>query len=321
MVRLSIVVPVFNTGLYLPSCINSILSQSFSDFDLLIIDDGSTDDSVVICDEFANKDNRVQTIHKNNGGVSSARNVGLDNARGEWVLFIDSDDLLPYHALELLMKYAENDVDMVYGAIRKFDESEENVETIPVDKEGTQSIDDALDAFIAPKQRPGDWQRYLFNRIYRLSIIRDFGLHFHSDIFYKEDGLFVVQYLCHCDKKVMCIQDVVYFYRQTSMSAMGSLATAYHPKLLTNVDAHGLIYRELKKRGVRKDVLEREINHLFQNYDWIGGIMRQAGVYTKENKRQLMKRIIKNAGLVKTFYRFVILRYSRKIKRKLHCYF
>ena len=317
--NISIIIPIYNTCRYLPNCIESVLNQSFSDFELLLVDDGSTDGSDMVCDEYAEKDGRIQVFHKENGGVSSARNLGLDYARGEWVLFIDSDDLLPSNALGLLMTKVDRDVDMVYGAIRKFDEVNETLETIAVDLEKKLSVEEALDAFIVPKQRHGDWQRYLFNRIYRLSIIKEFGVRFITDIHYKEDGLFVVQYLCRCDNRVVCIPDIVYLYRQVPSSAMGSLATAYNPKLLSNIDSHGYIYRELKKRGSNRVVLNRELNHLFQNYYWISGIMRQAGVFTKENKRLLVKHIIKNTGFIETFYRLVIIRYALKIKRKLLC--
>ena len=90
--KISVIVPVYNVEKYLPRCIDSILSQTFTDFELLLIDDGSPDNCGKICDEYAAKDSRVRVFHKPNGGVSSARNLGLDNARGEWIAFIDSDD-------------------------------------------------------------------------------------------------------------------------------------------------------------------------------------------------------------------------------------
>ena len=91
---ISIIVPVYNTEQYLNRCIDSILSQSFTNFELLLIDDGSTDKSGDICDEYARKDERIKVFHKKNGGVSSARNMGLDFARGEWITFVDSDDYI-----------------------------------------------------------------------------------------------------------------------------------------------------------------------------------------------------------------------------------
>ena len=89
---ISVIVPVYNTEKYLHRCVDSILAQTFTDFELLLIDDGSTDSSGAICDEYAQKDSRVRVFHKENGGVSSARNLGLDKAKGKWVTFVDSDD-------------------------------------------------------------------------------------------------------------------------------------------------------------------------------------------------------------------------------------
>ncbi len=98
---ISVVVPVYKAEMYLPRCIESILSQEFTDFELLLIDDGSPDNSGKICDEYAAKDCRVRVFHKENGGVSSARNLGLDNARGEWVSFIDADDYISQDFFDL----------------------------------------------------------------------------------------------------------------------------------------------------------------------------------------------------------------------------
>ena len=90
--KISVIVPVYNAEKYLQRCIDSILNQTFPNFELLLIDDGSKDQSGEICDEYAKKDSRVKVFHKENGGVSSARNVGIDNAVGEYICFCDSDD-------------------------------------------------------------------------------------------------------------------------------------------------------------------------------------------------------------------------------------
>lgn len=90
--KISVIVPVYNVEKYLRRCVDSILAQTFTDFELLLIDDGSKDKSGEICDEYAKTDNRVKVFHKENGGVSSARNLGLDNAKGEWICFCDADD-------------------------------------------------------------------------------------------------------------------------------------------------------------------------------------------------------------------------------------
>ena len=100
---LSIVVPVYNVETYLPICVDSILRQSFTDYELILVDDGSTDQSGTLCDEYAVIDERISVIHKNNGGLSSARNAGLDMAKGEFISFIDSDDFVEPNMFEQLI--------------------------------------------------------------------------------------------------------------------------------------------------------------------------------------------------------------------------
>lgn len=101
--KISVIVPVYNTEKWLRRCVNSILSQTFADFELLLVDDGSTDASGAICDEYTNQDSRVRVFHKPNGGVSSARNLGLDNARGEWITFCDADDWIDPDYYNIIM--------------------------------------------------------------------------------------------------------------------------------------------------------------------------------------------------------------------------
>ncbi len=115
MPKISVIVPVYNSEQHLPRCIDSILGQTFTDFELLLIDDGSKDNSDRICDEYAVKDSRVRVFHKENGGVSSARNLGLDNAQGEWIIFIDSDDWISESMLHDMHEKATSEKsDIVY---------------------------------------------------------------------------------------------------------------------------------------------------------------------------------------------------------------
>lgn len=111
---ISIIVPAYNAEKYIHRCIESILSQTFIDFELLIINDGSTDGTKKICDEYASNDHRIRVFHKKNGGVSSARNHGLDNARGEWIVFVDADDYIPANALSNMVSISKNDDCLCY---------------------------------------------------------------------------------------------------------------------------------------------------------------------------------------------------------------
>jgi glycosyltransferase involved in cell wall biosynthesis len=115
----SIIVPVYNTAYYLPKCIKSMLNQTYHNIEIILVDDGSTDKSATICDKYAKRDKRIRVIHKKNGGVSSARNTGIENATGRYIMFVDSDDWLPLNAVESLHKaILFNDGDFCTGRVK-----------------------------------------------------------------------------------------------------------------------------------------------------------------------------------------------------------
>ena len=114
-VAVSVVIPVYNVEKYLKECVDSVLKQTYFSYEIILVDDGSTDASAKICDEYAAKDSRISVIHKPNGGLSSARNTGLQKARGAYVYFLDSDDYIVEYALEKLVEAAERDnADIVF---------------------------------------------------------------------------------------------------------------------------------------------------------------------------------------------------------------
>lgn len=116
MVTLSIIIPVYNIEDYLPRCVDSILTQTYQDLELLLINDGSTDKSGEICDNYAKKDSRVRVFHQVNAGVSAARNAGLENAQGNWIAFVDGDDWIEKDSLSKIMNsYQDNEIDIIYA--------------------------------------------------------------------------------------------------------------------------------------------------------------------------------------------------------------
>lgn len=138
--NLSIIIPIYNTGKYLHKCIKSILSQNMTSFELILIDDGSSDDSGAICDEYAKSDKRIKVIHKKNEGVSIARNTGIEIARGEYIGFVDSDDWIEpdmYDRLYNLAVTKKADIVMC-DAVTKYDDKSDEADTI------TQLSDDIL---------------------------------------------------------------------------------------------------------------------------------------------------------------------------------
>ena len=190
--KISVIVPVYNAEKYFHRCIDSILSQTFTDFELLLINDGSTDRSGKICDEYANKDARIRVFHKENGGVSSARNIGLDNARGEWIAFCDSDDWVLNCWLENFVANF-NGADIICQGIR-YDKS--FFESISVDSafEYEGDAQGLLDIFYK-------WDvGYIFVKCFKTKIIKQNKICFDERFNYHEDEEFVLKYLTFCNR-------------------------------------------------------------------------------------------------------------------------
>ncbi len=186
MPKISVIVPVYNTEKYLHRCIDSILAQTYTDFELLLIDDGSADSSGAICDEYAQKDSRVRVFHKANGGVSSARNLGLDNAQGEWITFVDADDWVEAKFLEILFVYEGFDfATCYYNAIGW----KEWIASPPQDQlYYTHDIKNCISHNILSWNTP-------WCKMYKNEIVKKNNCRFNVRINLGEDTLFVYQYL------------------------------------------------------------------------------------------------------------------------------
>lgn len=201
--KISVIVPVYNTEKYLHRCVDSILSQSFTNFELLLIDDGSSDKSSEICDKYAENDTRVRVFHKENGGVSSARNVGLDNANGEWVTFVDSDDYVYDNYLNNFDVYKNKDFDLINQGLR-------------IDKnfngcgEFKFSFRGGRDEWLNEATQNGTFG-YTVIKLFKLEIIRKNNIYFNTELRFQEDELFVLNYLSAC-KSVKSVSKIGYFY-------------------------------------------------------------------------------------------------------------
>ena len=190
MPKISVIVPVYNTEQYLPRCIDSILAQAFVDFELLLIDDGSKDNSGKICDEYAAKNSRIRVFHKENGGVSSARNIGLDNAQGEWITFVDSDDYVKPIYLDGLIEYTKKEnVDLVVSfSISLFKDK------IGVSYYNGKSIS-REDFDLLFTEFDFAWRTSPWGKLYKLDIIKQHYLAFKTNMPIGEDLVFLYEYL------------------------------------------------------------------------------------------------------------------------------
>lgn len=182
----SLIIPVYNVETYLRKCLDSILDQDFDDWEALLVDDGSTDGSGAICDEYAAKDNRFRVFHKSNGGVSTARNMALDNARGEWLWFVDSDDWIMSDALSSLNNAVSihKDCDLALFGIRYFNESYQEIGHEKRNNIVGKSKDNTIDL--------GDYppQNYLIKR----DVVERYNLRFTHGVATGEDLEFQYKY-------------------------------------------------------------------------------------------------------------------------------
>ena len=199
MCKISVIVPIYNSEYTLIRCIDSILAQTFSDFELLLINDGSSDNSGVICDEYKSKDQRVRVFHQHNKGVSSARNVGIENAKGKWITFCDADDYVFPNWLEIYVENCRESDLVVQGYVT--DESKTPV--------GVNYTGNAQGAFGALAQN--SMLGFVWVKLFRRDIICQNGFHFREDSIFREDEEFVLRYL-NVAGNVTCVKNGAYMY-------------------------------------------------------------------------------------------------------------
>lgn len=211
----SIVVPVYNTAEYLPACLDSILAQSFTDFELILVDDGSTDDSLRICEAYAFRDARIRVFHQQNAGVSAARNLGVEQAQGDWLCYVDSDDVVLPAYLQDMLEAADAEDCLVMGNIS--DSRMKGLITSDVVLEGEVMVRYMLSHNILNLSGP-------VAKLYNRATLVRYGIRFPQDIHYGEDLLYFLQYLNHIGR-VAFRQSELY---QVTMRE-GSLSRGYYP--------------------------------------------------------------------------------------------
>ncbi|MBQ9280031.1 MAG: glycosyltransferase [Clostridia bacterium] len=208
--KISVIVPIYQVEKYLAECIESIIGQTYQNLEIILVDDGSSDGSGRIADEYAQKDQRIQVIHKENGGLASARNAGMDIATGDYFIFIDSDDFVPANAYELLLKKAEEkQADYVIGNYINCHEDSElwqkPIFSLEKYQEFQLDIKDYQDSFYIMNSSA-------CNKIFRKEFIENLGLRFVTGV-PAEDAIFTT-YCFIKAKRVFYIPDIIYIYRQ-----------------------------------------------------------------------------------------------------------
>lgn len=219
---ISIVIPVYNSKQYLHECLTSVVRQHYCLWECLLVDDSSNDGSGELCDEWAEKDRRIKVIHlSSTQGVSAARNKGVEEADGEWICFIDSDDWIEPDLLEELLSKAKGAEIVLSGQVREYADGEkifyipEYTQTFTLDVEHADTIVEINRRFLlyAPHEK-----------LYRTDIIKEHGIVFPLGCQYGEDLIFNYQYLVHV-RTISTIATAKYHYRMSS----NTLSTAFRP--------------------------------------------------------------------------------------------
>ena len=236
MCSYSVIVPIYKVEAVLPRCIESILNQTVSDFELILADDGSPDRSGRICDEYAEKDKRIRVIHQQNGGVSKARNAGLDIAKGRFIVFIDSDDYVDPDYLE---QHSKNVADLVISGFR--------CEGYHITNDSFKPPKAEYYADLSKEQYVELFERCQFNlsclKLFSASIIDKYRIRFNESISRSEDLLFTVQYAQHC-KTIRIISYIGYcyvIYEHETLSTIKLTAEGLHKLEIAN----DLVYNAL----------------------------------------------------------------------------
>lgn len=298
MPEISIVVPVYRVENVLHYCIESILNQTYVNFELILVDDGSPDNSGRICDEYAEKDKRVKVIHKQNGGVSSARNEGVEVAIGEYICFVDSDDYLEKDYLETLIgtKKEYPDFDNIWCYFRTCDkyDMDDNNDEEELSEVECYSVRDIMTLH----------EKWLdagpYCKLYSREVINNNNLKFDKNLSLGEDLTFNFNYLDCTNGNILVINRFVYNYVQLSDD---SLSKKYYPDMLE-------IYKKLNrtmwyyinKWNCSEEQIKKYYNACFYEYEVVlRNTFSEKNVLNKKNKYRINNSILRSNEFKKTF--------------------
>ena len=301
---ISVIVPVYNAEKYLNDCIESIIDQTFTNWELILVNDGSSDSSGNICTEYTQKDKRISVIHKNNGGVSTARNVGLDAAIGKYTVFIDSDDEVEPEYFQTLLIEGEKGADLVIQGIISERSGERKL--VLFSKEADIDESSPVDFSILK-------QRGVYCKLYKTEIIKANNLCFPTNVHMGEDAIFTTKYLLYC-KKISVQSLAHYVYRE---DVPGSLMHSKHnafPLLQFHEEYHRNINILNQQRGVKdrwaltitptdvKSIIYAAIHHSHLTYDDFCKLLSKI----KKSEHLQIKRMVCRKAL-ETVFKLILL--------------
>lgn len=261
---LSIIIPVYNKGLYLDKCLQSIASQSFTDWEVILVDDGSTDSSAAICDKWQHRDKRFKVIHQQNAGVSAARNNGLESAGGEYVQFTDADDWWGVGAFQTiydeLTTHGKPDV-IIYGMTKTYPSGE--TESLTPSEYGLKTKQDFLRTLIEEQKRTGIYGS-VCNKWTLRSLIEENRLRFNTKYNLLEDYDFFLS-VFECSSGIALSQQHSYFYLQEAVNSSTSSGFRFHyPHIMAiRLKAYAIVNAACGCSTRAKSIIKQELEDLY----------------------------------------------------------
>jgi glycosyltransferase involved in cell wall biosynthesis len=305
----SVILPVYNSEKYLEKCIQSVLNQSYKNIELVIINDGSTDESESICNKFSELDSRVRYFFQENRGPSVARNKGIALAEGEYIQFIDSDDYLEEHTIEVLTKNS-NGVELVIGAYKNIfsNSMNKNEQSVIPDKIGVFSINEILDSLgaIIKKQL----FHYTWHKIYDKKIASK--VNFNEEIKIGEDMIFNLSYMKYV-KNIRIVNDIVYNHTRFNEA---SITKKYHPNLFfTRKLIHEELVSFLEKNKKYHNKNKESVEELYVKniISCIYNLNKNTSPLSISERKNEIKTIINDDSVQRVVSSFI----QSKIKRQL----
>lgn len=294
---ISIVIPVYNSECYLVECLDSVLSQTFVDFEVLLINDGSTDNSGEICERYVKKDTRFKVFHQKNSGVSAARNVGIENAKGEWITFVDSDDYIEENFLHCFFK-TQNNCQLVMQGARKVKRKE--VSLFFSYNNCVYTLEEILRKYEMFPYFSMPW-----SKMFRSDILKKYNLRFDKCLTWGEDTLFVVSYLKYCER-IKTVSSINYSYRDDVQGLSNKkIPIIFYLELIEKLKGEFLLVEN--KIGYLKDkdnysvIMGRLLSIIYTTPDDRQRLAELNSVY-KTNKEELISVFARAKGLGKICY-------------------
>ncbi len=296
MKKVSVIVPVYNTEKYLKECLNSILSQSYSDFEIIVVNDGSTDNSFSIISEFSKNDNRIKVVDKPNGGLSSARNEGLKIATGDYIMFVDSDDTILKDALKIAVKSIEKsnaDVCMFSHFLLRGEEKQKREVCLLGEFDKTKIKEEIIPKFLGQNKGEKPIFAFVWAQIFKREYIGENPFLSERE-YYMEDLLYDLDYYKKANKAVF-ISDALYNYRIVD----GSLTNTYRENLF---DKFNLLLNYLWTYMVNNGYEKEERRLLYRAFRLsIAGIKNiNKSRKNKAQKIECIKKVVKNEFVSKS---------------------